>query len=497
MIIEILDEDSRVSVEVPPGFTVQAALEKAGVILGPLDRTDPPSLSLITSPVSIIITRVSEKYEVEERVIPFERQSVRNETLPEGETLLIQSGINGLQRITYRLVFENGVQISRSVFEVINFTEARPEIVMVGVQAPFVPVEIPGKLVYLLAGNAWMMENSSANRRPILTTGDLDGRVFSLSPDGNWLLYTRSSNAEDQQINSLWAVNLSEESANAIDLNVNNIIHYGGWDPKGGLAIYYSTVEPRSTAPGWQANNDLIWLSFTSSGAHQETKTIIETNTGGIYGWWGTNYIWSPQGSQLAYARPDSVGLVDFETNSIRPLIDLIPFETGGDWAWIPGITWSSDSRLLYSVTHEPLADLSNQETSPVFNLSAYLLESGSLIQLMPQTGMFAYPVTSPSLTYSPAPIALLQAIFPEQSEKSRYRLALIDQDGSNARIIYPTEGSSGIDPQQVVWCPPQNGSPSNIIAIIYQGNIWIIKTETGDAQQITGDGLITRLDWK
>lgn len=495
--IDINDEDSNISIAIPPGFTVQAALDEAGISLSPLDRTDPPSFTLITSPMSITIIRVREEYEVEEIVIPFERQTVHNESLPKGETLLIQSGQNGVQRITYRLVFENSVQMSRSVFEVTNLSEPQPEIVMVGVQAPFLPIDISGRLVYLLAGNAWMMETSSSNRKPMLTTGDLDGRVFNLSQSGDWLLYTRSSNPESGDINSLWAVNIEEENAKPFDLKIHNIIHYAGWDPAGGLAIYYSTVEPRSTAPGWQANNDLIWLKFSASGAHEVVKTIIETNTGGIYGWWGTQYAWSPDGAKLAYARPDSVGLVDFENNTSLPLIELIPFETGGNWSWVPGISWSSDSQLLYVVTHAPLPGLSKQEASPLFNLSAYLMESGPLIDLLPQTGMFAYPVMSPSLPASHGSVAVLQAVFPELSEKSRYRLTLVDQDGSNARVIYPPEGSPGIEPQQVVWCPSQNNETCNQLVFINQGNIWLIHADTGQAQQITGDGLITRLDWK
>jgi resuscitation-promoting factor RpfB len=51
------------------------------------------------------------------------------------------------------------------------------------------------------------MEGSTANRRVIVSTGDLDGRIFTLSPNGEYLVFTRKSNKPaDQEINTLWAV---------------------------------------------------------------------------------------------------------------------------------------------------------------------------------------------------------------------------------------------------------------------------------------------------
>lgn len=495
--IEIIDGTTKTSAVAQVGSSVQSVLQSAGITLGTLDRTDPPTFTLITAPLSIKITRVSEEYEVEETVIPFDRQTVRNESLPEGEELLIQPGQTGLQQTTYRKVIENGVQISRNVFKVTTITEPRSEIVMVGVQAPFKPIEIPGRLAYLTGGNAWLMETRTSIRKPILTTGDLDGRIFTLSTDGNWLLFTRKTKNDVDNINSLWAINLTTDNPNPINLPIYNVIHYAGWDPIGGLAIYYSTVEPRSTPPGWQANNDLRWLSFSSSGTVEKTDTIIETNSGGIYGWWGTQFFWSPDGSKLAYARSDSVGLVDFEAGETRSLINLVPFQTGSDWSWVPGVAWSSDGNLLYTVTHGSISGTNNNESSPLFSLSTFILNNGPLIDVVPQVGMFAYPVVSPGTAGEPSTIAYLQAIFPEQSENSRCRLALIDQDGSNLRVIFPPEGSAGLEPQHVAWAPNHGSENNRWIAFVNQGNIWLIDPATNQTQQITGDGLISRLDWK
>src|SRR5678810_1275972 len=109
-----------------------------------------------------------------EQVLPFERQVVRNESLPEGETRLVQAGVNGKEELTYRRVLENGAEISKSIVKSVTLQEAVPEIMMVGAQSSFAPLPIPGHLVYLAGGNAWIIDTSTANRTPLVTTGDLD-----------------------------------------------------------------------------------------------------------------------------------------------------------------------------------------------------------------------------------------------------------------------------------------------------------------------------------
>ncbi len=487
-------------VQLSVGTTVQAALQKSAITLSDLDRVDPPSYTPLTADSSIKVTRVKESFEVKDNVIPFARQTVRNESLPEGQTLMIQPGVNGDQQITYRTVTEDGVEVSQSPIKTIVIKEAMPEIVMVGVQTPFTAVPISGNLVYLTSSNAWIMENTTGNRRPLVSTGDLDGHIFTLSQDGKWLLYSRKSNDKSSNIiNSLWAVDVTSKTPKPVDLRVNNVINFADWVPGAGLTISYSTVEPRATAPGWQANNDLVFLTINPDGVILKKDTIIGPNSGGIYGWWGTTFTWSPDGQHLAYARPDGVGLVDIKKNVMAPLLDLIPLQTQSDWAWVPGLTWGPDNDILYTVIHSPKSGLSSDEASPLFDLAGIVAENKISIDLIPQSGMFAYPEPSPMLADKRYQVAFLQAIFPDQSETSRYRLVLMDRDGSNRRIVFPPEGSQGLDPQIKVlaWGPKPSGDTPLSLALIYQGNLWLINIDSNQAQQITGDGSISRLDWK
>ena len=240
------------SLEVPAGSTVREAFEAAGVELNELDRAEPALFNILVEGASAQLVRVEEEFEIEDLTIAYETQLLRNESLPEGEQRLIQPGVNGLQEITYRRLFEDGIEISRNIVKTVNVEDAVPEIVMVGSQTPFASVTIFGQLAYISGGNAWIIEEVTGNRRPVVTSGDLDGRVFSVSPQGEWLLYTRADEDPDI-INTLWVARIDDDSGTLVDLGVSNIVHYADWVPgSANNGIVFSTVEPSQTAPGWQ-----------------------------------------------------------------------------------------------------------------------------------------------------------------------------------------------------------------------------------------------------
>jgi Tol biopolymer transport system component len=88
--------------------------------------------------------------------------------------------------------------------------------------------------------------------------------------------------------------------------------------------------------------------------------------------------------------------------------------------------------------------------------------------------------------------VAFLQALRPLESDRSKYRLMVTDRDGSNLQAVFPSEGEQGLDQQQIRWSP--DGAQ---IALIYQGNLWIVDLAAGLGQQLTSDGLVTAIDWK
>jgi hypothetical protein len=336
----------------------------------------------------------------------------------------------------------------------------------------------------------------------VVTSGDLDGRVFTVSRDGEWLLYTRKSTLPaEEEINTLWIVSLLDPQPRPINLLTSNIVHFASFVPDRELTVAYSTVEPRPAAPGWQANNDLYFMKFSPTGAIGKPAEILAPNTGGVYGWWGTNYVWSPDGRRLAFARPDVVGLVGLREGTLTPLLEIVPLQTGSDWTLIPGLAWGPDSRTLFTVTHAPPEGLLRAEVSPHFDLTALSLANDANVRLVPATGMFANPASSsfPAVEDGGvAPLAYLQAVLPDQSAVSGYNLTVLDRDGSNRRGLFPPEGSAGLEPQTPAWAPGElPEQPGRFVAVVYQGNIWLVEIQSGSAYQVTGDGLASRLDWR
>ena len=499
--VSVIADGSSRNITLPAGSTVQQALTTAGVgLLAQADRVNPSAYTPITEGLNITVTRVREEFETQQVIIPFERQELHNESLPSGETRLVQAGQNGLREITIRHIFEDGIEAGNSVVSENILLTSTPEIVMIGVQSPFAPLPIPGKLVYLTGRNAWIMDGSTSNRRPLVTTGDLDSKIFSLSPDGNLLLFTRKSALPlDQEINTLWVVDTSAQPPAPVSLGISNVVHFAAWQPGEKYLIAYSTVEPRTTAPGWQANNDLHFLTF-KNGSPGRTIDVLETNSGGIYGWWGMTFAWSPDGLSLAYSQPDEVGLVDINGARLTTLLNITPLNTHGDWAWTPDLVWGSDSLSLYLVTHGAPTGLVSPEESPNFDLATVSLTDNLGTTLVQQTGMFANPAVS-SLRQSESGItylvAFLQAIFPTQSKTSRYQLEVMDNAGTTLGLFFPAEGQSGLQPQKPVWAPRPLEAGGDFIGFIYEGNLWIVDAASGQSQQITGDGLTSQIDWK
>lgn len=64
--------------------------------------------------------------------------------------------------------------------------------------------------------------------------------------------------------------------------------------------------------------------------------------------------------------------------------------------------------------------------------------------------------------------------------------------------MLFPSADLPGLGPQTPTWAPnPIPGQSGDFVGVVYQGNLWLIDSGGGQAYQVTGDGLISEIDWK
>jgi hypothetical protein len=347
------------------------------------------------------------------------------------------------------------------------------------------------------------MRGSSSTKRQLTTSGDLDQRVFALSSDGRQLLFTRAVAGAAGLNNELWLIpDTTAQEIALIRLTPTNIL-YAEWVPQNADTISYSTAEPRETAPGWQALNDLWVMRIdTATGDAITAERIVEPSAGGLYGWWGTRFQWSPDGTEVACVRADSVGIVDIESGQCIPLLNYAWLDTSGDWSWRATLSWSPDGSLLATTVHGLPVGQEAPENSPAFHIAITNTSGEFNANIVQNAGIWSAPRYSPEISapgsiYPTGYLAYLRAREWNNSvnDLAQYDLVVADRDGSNARVVFPEDGQAGLTArgfaQDYIWNPI-----GTQIALIYQGNLWVVNVETGVAQQLTLDGGASKPSW-
>ena len=92
-IINIIDNSKRTTINTSAS-TVQDVLLEQNINLEPLDIVSPNQSSNTYNEMEINVTRIEEGFQNEELIIPFEKQIVQNESLPVGDSRLLQIGKN-------------------------------------------------------------------------------------------------------------------------------------------------------------------------------------------------------------------------------------------------------------------------------------------------------------------------------------------------------------------------------------------------------------------
>ena len=473
-------------------LTVRDLLAEAGITLDEDDRVVPVEPTFIEDGMAVHVIRVEVRTETEEQIIPYERQTIQDATVPAGETHLLRAGVNGIQELTYAITLEDGVETDRRLVRRVTVQEPEDEVLLIGAREELSAVPISGTIAYISARNVWVMRTTTGNRRRLTTAGDLDGRVFDLSPDGSQLIFSR---AATDTLNTLWLLETGVADAAPVRLDVDGVL-WAAWSPDG-EQIAYSTGELRGNdAAGWEAANDLyVARPRASDGRLVARRRVLGPSAGGAYGWWGTLYAWSPDGESLAYARADEVGVVRLRAEQATPLLRFAPYRTYGNWAWTPAVAWSPDGEFIVTVAHSPSTTGEMPEDSPVFDLYALriTIEDGEVVsptltvELASEVGMWATPSFSPDGNS----ILFGRARAPYTSQTSTYELALMDRDGSGKRLLFPPYADEpGLDYPAVAWDPWEGQ-----IAVVYRGDLYLVAAD-GEARRITEDGGVTAVRW-
>lgn len=478
-------------------LVVRDLLVEAGVALDEDDRVEPAENMFIEDGLIVRVIRVEVRIENEQREIPFERRTVRDTSIPLGETRLLEAGVTGLEELSYRVTIEDGVEVDRQLARRVTLREPRTEIILVGAQMELAPVPITGTVAYIANRNAWVIRTTSPNRRRLTHTSDLDGRVFALSPDGSYLMFTRAS-TDAGALNTLWMVDAVVADAEPVRLVGADGVLWADWAPdcRGApdgstCRIAYTTATRTESSPGWEAANDLWIARPRARDGHVFNRVrVVKPSAGGAYGRWGTSYAWSPDGLWLAYARADQVGVVRVSDGRQTALALFPPYRTYAQWAWTPSVSWSPEGEFIVAVLHGPAPTGGDPEDSPVFDIWA-LAASGTIsAELASETGMWASPLYAPEGDW----IAFGRARSPYASAASGYDLYVMDRDGSNRRLLFPSEGEPGLRYYSgaVAW-----GPGGEHLIVVYQGDLYRIAVEDGAAQPLTAEGNVTTVRWE
>jgi Tol biopolymer transport system component len=498
-----LISDGETRVVTTDAETVYDLLVEENILPDEDDIVIPPENTFLTTGATVRIVRVDVQTETEERIIPYGRETVRDVTVPLGETRLLQTGTNGIEEITYAITLEDGVEVDRQIAQIQTIQEMENEVILVGAQEEVVAVPISGTIAYLSSQNAWVMRGTTGNRRRLTSTGDLDGRVFDLSPGGTWLLFTRDALTDTEVLNTLWMVDTVTANAEPIRLNAENIL-WAEWDP-GGDQVAFSTGAVRDTQPYWESSNDLyVARPRARDGVLVGRRRVLDATGGGTYGWWGTTFAWSPPGEYsvadrlLAYARADEVGVVRLSDGETLPLLTFPPYRTYAAWVWVPTVAWSPDGRFVVTLGHGPSPTGEMPEDSPVFDLYVLGIDEVEVgyrdvltktleVELASEVGMWS----APSFSVDGSRIAFGRARIPYNSNTSDYDIYAMDRDGSDVQPFFVTgDQEPGLDYPLMVWQPGGDQA-----LVVFQGNLYLV-TDNEQRRRLTEDTAITQVRW-
>ncbi|PXW88477.1 uncharacterized protein YabE (DUF348 family) [Streptohalobacillus salinus] len=112
--------------------TVEELLAAEDITLDELDRVEPSETKALTDQTTVAITRVEEVTDIVEEDVQYSTVRRNDGSISKGKEQVIESGSTGLVEKHYKVVIENGEEVSRELIEENVKKEAESRVVAVG-----------------------------------------------------------------------------------------------------------------------------------------------------------------------------------------------------------------------------------------------------------------------------------------------------------------------------------------------------------------------------
>jgi 3D (Asp-Asp-Asp) domain-containing protein len=170
--------------------TVGELLQEQHISLGEQDRVNPDKSATLAPNQTVTITRVEEKTLEEAQVIPYQEVERRDLLLPQGTKKVIQEGKDGKAILQYKIVYENGNEVSRELLNTKIIQDKQDKVISIGALATvsrggteFSARKVLGDVKLTAYGPG--APHTASGTRPVA------GRTIAVDPDviplGNWV----------------------------------------------------------------------------------------------------------------------------------------------------------------------------------------------------------------------------------------------------------------------------------------------------------------------
>lgn len=472
LLVTLLADGSERSILLPASTSVSSLLSQVDVDLGPLDRIEPPLTAMLLDGMRVTIVRVLEEERCERRAIPFQQVGP---VAFAGGAQRVQAGLPGEEERCYQVRFEDGIERERVETGRVIIREARDEIWREDLQTQVEPLAFAGTLVWLSDGNAWLARGDSGQLRQLTRDGRLDGRVMALSSDGRRLLFTQelADGRGAALSNALWLMPDLDAPADVLRLLPENVLH-AAWMP--GSAIEFAWTDSA-------ANNRVSLVRIDpDTGEFLSFRELSAPQPGGGARTGVAGFNWSGDGSHLAWAQGDSIGIMDRSGDAVKVLSGATGLQSASTPCVGQAPVWSPDGRFI-------VAGLPAGTDTPS-SLSVLDLQGEWRVPLATEVGPCPAPAWAP-LRDSGLLAHLRARDLDRPTSRAGQDLIILDRDGSNERTLFPEAGQPGLEAQQVVW-----SVDGRMLAFTWQEQLWLVDVASGEASPFPFAGSVTGIEW-